>query len=70
MIRTAGGFPSAEFALNVCKSVRKGHVQTREPWTRNCKQLVYAAADESIPELPAIPELALVGAGPQVLKFR
>ncbi len=33
MIRTAGGFPRAEFALNVCKSVRKDHVQTGEHWT-------------------------------------
>ena len=34
------------------------------------KKLVYAAVDEPVPELPAVPELALVGAGPQVLKFR
>ena len=46
----------AEFALNVCKSVWNGHVQTGEHWTRNCKQLVYATADESMPELPAMPE--------------
>ncbi len=34
------------------------------------KKLVYAAVDEPVPELPAMPELALVGAGPQVLKFQ
>ena len=64
MIRTAGGFPRAEFALNVCKSVRKDHVQTGDHWTRNYKQLVYATVVESMPEL------ALGGAGPQVPKFR
>ena len=31
------------------------------------KKLVYAAVDEPVPELPAMPELALVGTGPQVL---
>ena len=70
MIRTAGGFPRAEFALNVCKSVRKDHVQTGVHWTRNYKQLVYATVVEAMPELPAMPELALGGAGPQVPKFR
>ena len=34
------------------------------------KKLVYAAVDESVPELPAMPELALVGAGPKVLKLQ
>ena len=34
------------------------------------KELVYAAVYEPVPELPAMPELALVGARPQVLKFR
>ena len=34
ILRLARGFPSAEFAANVCKSVRKGHVQTDEHWTR------------------------------------
>ena len=34
------------------------------------KKLVYAAVDEPVPELPAVPELALVGAGPQVLKLQ
>ena len=34
------------------------------------QKLVYAAVDEPVPELPAVPELALVGSGPQVLKFR
>ena len=34
------------------------------------KKLVYAEVDEPVPELPAVPELAPVGAGPQVLKFQ
>ena len=35
VLRSARGFPAAEFAENVCKSVRAGHVQTDEHWTRN-----------------------------------
>ena len=31
----ARGFPAAEFPDSVCKSVRVGHVQTDEHWTRN-----------------------------------
>ena len=34
VLRLARGFPSAEFANNTCKSVRAGHVQTDEHWTR------------------------------------
>ena len=34
------------------------------------KKLVYAAVDEPMPELPEMPELAMVEAGPQMLKFR
>ena len=34
------------------------------------QKLVYAAVDEPVPELPAMPELALVGEGPQVPKFQ
>ena len=34
------------------------------------KELVYAVVDEPAPELPAMPELALVGAGPQMLKVQ
>ena len=34
------------------------------------RELVYAVVDDPVPELPATPELALVGAGPQVLKFQ
>lgn len=32
---TPGGFPASEFSQNVCKYVRKNHVQTDEHWTRN-----------------------------------
>ena len=35
VLRLARGFPAAEFQANVCKSVRVGHVQTDEHWTRN-----------------------------------
>lgn len=35
VVRIAGGFASAEFARNVCKSVRQDHVQTDRHWTRN-----------------------------------
>ena len=37
VLRLARGFPAAEFQDNVCKSVRVGHVQTDEHWTRNWK---------------------------------
>ena len=35
VIRAAGGFPGKEFQVNVCKSVRAGHVQSAEHWSRN-----------------------------------
>ncbi|MXW17908.1 MAG: hypothetical protein F4139_11970 [Gemmatimonadetes bacterium] len=35
VVRNAKGFPAAEFARNVCKSVRRDHVQTDQHWTRN-----------------------------------
>ena len=35
VLRLARGFPEREFPDNVCKSVRAGHVQTDEHWTRN-----------------------------------
>ena len=34
VLRLARGYPTQEFASNVCKSVRGGHVQTDEHWTR------------------------------------
>ena len=34
VMRLARGFPAAEFQDNVCKSVRPGHVQSDEHWTR------------------------------------
>ena len=37
VLRLARRFPAAEFQDNVCKSVRAGHVQTDEHWTRNWK---------------------------------
>lgn len=35
VIRTAGGFPSSDFAHSVCKSVRPNHVQTDRHWARS-----------------------------------
>ena len=35
VLRLERGFPVAEFSNSVCKSVRPGHVQTEEHWTRN-----------------------------------
>ena len=35
VVRLARGYPTREFASNVCKSVRVGHVNTDEHWTRN-----------------------------------
>lgn len=35
VIRLARAFPAREFHLNVCKSVREGHVQSDEHWSRH-----------------------------------
>lgn len=35
VIRLARSFPASEFERSVCKSVRAGHVQTDQHWTRN-----------------------------------
>ncbi len=35
VLRLARGFPASEFSDNVCKSVRVGHVQSDEHWTRS-----------------------------------
>jgi hypothetical protein len=35
VMSTTYGFPASEFSQNVCKYVRKNHVQTDEHWTRN-----------------------------------
>ena len=37
VVRLARAFPQEEFQDSVCKSVRVGHVQTGEHWTRNWK---------------------------------
>ena len=44
VLRLARGFPASEFSNNVCKSVRPGHVQTDEHWTRNWRPCRIAAA--------------------------
>ena len=43
VMRLAGGFLAAEYQHNVCKSVREGHVQTDEHWTRKWKPCRIAA---------------------------
>jgi len=35
IMRLACNFPESEFPLNICKSVRLGHVKNAEHWTRN-----------------------------------
>ena len=37
VIRLTRAFPASEFHLNVCKSVRKGHVQSDEHWAKRWK---------------------------------
>jgi len=37
VMRLAKSFPADQFSVNVCKYVRKNHVQTDEHWTRNWK---------------------------------
>ena len=37
VIRLARAFPAEEFKYNVCKSVRVGHVQSDEHWSKNWK---------------------------------
>ena len=43
VLRLARGFPASEFASNVCKSVREGHVQSEEHWTRHWRPCRIAA---------------------------
>ena len=45
VLRLARGFPTAQFSDNVCKSVRAGHVQTDEHWTRNWRPCGIASRD-------------------------
>ena len=35
VLRLARGFPASEFQNNVCKSVRRSHVQSSEHWSKN-----------------------------------
>ena len=54
VLRLAKGFAAAEFHHNVCKSLRIGHVQTNEHWTRNwrpCKIESPADANASGPTM-------------------
>ena len=51
VLRLARGFPSVDFAHNVCKTVRVDHVQTDEHWTRNWQPCRIAPVG-AMPELP------------------
>ena len=42
VLRLEAGFPGSEFAKYVCKSVRRGHVQDDEHWTRNWRPCAIA----------------------------
>lgn len=44
VIRLAGAFPASEFHLNVCKSVRAGHVQSDEHWSKKWRACRIARA--------------------------
>ena len=44
VVRLAGSFPASEFSRSVCKSVRAGHVQTDQHWTRNWRPCRIARA--------------------------
>ena len=44
VLRLETGFPGSEFAENVCKSVRRGHVQNEEHWSRNWRPCEIASA--------------------------
>ena len=52
VVRLARAFPAAAFPDNTAKSVRRGHVQTEEHWTRNwrpCRIARPAASDRRSP---------------------
>lgn len=44
VLRLEAGFPGPGFANNVCKSVRCGHVQNDEHWTRNWRRCAITSA--------------------------
>ena len=44
VVRLARSFPASEFSRSVCKSVRAGHVQTDQHWTRNWRPCRIARA--------------------------
>ncbi len=44
VIRLARPFPASEFHLNVCKSVRAGHVQSDEHWSKSWRTCRIARA--------------------------
>ena len=48
VLRLERGFPAQKFSINVCKSVRTGHVQTDEHWTRKWRPCKIARANASV----------------------
>ncbi len=53
VVRLAKGFTESQFSLNVCKSVRAGHVHSDEHWTRNWSPCRIATGDSPRGALPA-----------------
>ena len=43
VLRLEAGFPASEFSGNVCKSVRRDHVDDGEHWTRNWRPCAIAS---------------------------
>ena len=48
VLRLVGGFAASEFGDNVCKSVREGHVQSDDHWTRNWRPCPLLPAKSSV----------------------
>ena len=65
VLRLARGFPAEEFSASVCKSVRAGHVQTDEHWTRNWRPCRIAGRTDKGSESAAGPS---AGPGPTLAK--
>ena len=61
VLRLAQGFPAAGFRNNVCKSVRAGHVQTDEHWTRKWRSCRIARQRAGPPHPPASPHTSSKG---------
>ena len=54
VMRLARAFPATEFRDSVCKSVRPGHVQTDEHWTRRWRPCRIAGRAGDAPRRPTV----------------